>query len=213
MLHMMWSYQLLIKPISQSSIVIANTISWKPPLFGVWKVKNVSGSDRVTWDSKCIPQIPQVGDGGCWYRLACILSFQYRILKNIAITTTWDNFPAYLGEQCINVYITPLTFILNQSINIDIRINGSELKRVKCFKYHGLIVDQKLKWIDHIAHVKHKIAQRLGIINKAKPFFNQKHVSRTYTTLLYTHISLIVWKFGVLLISYYKVYLKIKWLG
>ena len=81
MLHMMWSYQLLIKPISQSSIVITNTISWKPPLFGVWKVKNVSGSDRVTWDSKCIPQIPQVGDGGCWYRLACILSFQYRILK------------------------------------------------------------------------------------------------------------------------------------
>ena len=28
----------------------------------------------------------------------------------------WDNFPAYLGKQCIDVYITPLTFILNQSI-------------------------------------------------------------------------------------------------
>ena len=28
----------------------------------------------------------------------------------------WDNFPAYLGKQCIDVYITPLTFILNQSM-------------------------------------------------------------------------------------------------
>ena len=37
---------------------------------------------------------------------------------------------------------------------IDIRINGSELKRVKCFKYLGLMVDQKLRWVDHIAHVK-----------------------------------------------------------
>ena len=28
----------------------------------------------------------------------------------------WDNFPAYLCKQCIDVYITPFTFILNQSI-------------------------------------------------------------------------------------------------
>ena len=29
----------------------------------------------------------------------------------------WDNFPAYLGKQCIDVYLTPLTFILNQSMS------------------------------------------------------------------------------------------------
>ena len=36
------------------------------------------------------------------------------------------------------------------------------------------MVDQKLTWIDHIAHVKHKIAHGLGIINKAKPFSPKK---------------------------------------
>ena len=51
--------------------------------------------------------------------------------------------------------------------NIDIYINGSKLQRVKCVKYLGLMVDQKLKWIDHITHVKHKVAHGLGIINKA----------------------------------------------
>ena len=35
-------------------------------------------------------------------------------LKNNA--AGWDNIPAYLGKQCIDVYITPLTFILNQSM-------------------------------------------------------------------------------------------------
>ena len=54
--------------------------------------------------------------------------------------------------------------------NVDIGINGSKLQRVKCVKYLGLMVDQMLKWIDHIAHVKHKVAHGLGIINKAKPF-------------------------------------------
>ena len=28
----------------------------------------------------------------------------------------WDNFPAYLGKKCIDVYITPLTYILYQSM-------------------------------------------------------------------------------------------------
>ena len=49
-------------------------------------------------------------------------------------------------------------------------INGSKLQRVKCVKYLGLMVDQKLKWIDHIAHVRHKVAHGLGIINKPKHF-------------------------------------------
>ena len=74
-----------------------------------------------------------------------------------------------------------------KTTSIDISINGSELKRVKCFKYLGLIIDQKLKWIDHIAHVKLKIAQGLGIINKAKPFFIEK-MSQELILLFYIPI-------------------------
>ena len=99
--------------------------------------------------------------------------------------------------------------------NIDMGINRSKLQRVKCVKYLGIMVDQKLKWIDHIAHVKHKVAHGLGIINKAKPFLTKK-ASGTCTIRLYIHISLIVWKFVVmqqLLICYLCVYFKIKWLG
>ena len=67
------------------------------------------------------------------------------------------------------------------------------------------MVDKKFNWID----------QGLGIINKAKPFI-EKNASGIDTTLLYTHMSLIVWKFRAtrqLLISYHYVYFKINWLG
>ena len=63
--------------------------------------------------------------------------------------------------------------------NIDIGINGSKLQRVKCVKYLGIMVDQKLKWIDHIAHVKHKVAHGLGI-NKAKPLKKKKSLRNLY---------------------------------
>ena len=43
-----------------------------------------------------------------------------------------------------------------KTTSIDIRITGSELKRVNYVNYLSLIVDQKLKWIDHMAHVKLK---------------------------------------------------------
>ena len=47
---------------------------------------------------------------------------------------------------------------------IGIGIHGSKLQRVKCVKYLDLMVDQKLKWIDLIAHVKHKVAHGFGMI-------------------------------------------------
>ena len=38
------------------------------------------------------------------------------ILSLKSAAAGWDNFPAYLGKKCINAYITPLTYILNQSM-------------------------------------------------------------------------------------------------
>ena len=83
-----------------------------------------------------------------------------------------------------------------KTTSIDISINGSELKRVKCFKYLGLIVDQKLKWIDHIAHVKLKIAQGLGIINKAKPFLSKKCLKNLYYSFIYPYFTYCVEVWG-----------------
>ena len=46
--------------------------------------------------------------------------------------------------------------------------------RVKCFKYLGLMVDHKLKWVDHIAHVKLKSRSRIRYYQQSSLFFIQK---------------------------------------
>ena len=51
------------------------------------------------------------------------------------------------------------------------------------------MVDQKLKWIDHIAHAKHKVAHGLGIINKAKPFLTKKKLRNVYYLFIYPYFT------------------------
>ena len=62
-----------------------------------------------------------------------------------------------------------------KTTSIDTSINSSKLKRVKCYKYFGLMVDHKLTINDYILSTKSSI-------------FIEKNVSGIYTTLLYTHI-------------------------
>ena len=51
------------------------------------------------------------------------------------------------------------------------------------------MVDQKLKWIDHIAHVKHKVAHGLGIINKAKPILAKIGLRNLYYSFIYPYFT------------------------
>ena len=51
----------------------------------------------------------------------CICNMSEYDVKHITLlfkctTAGWDNWPACLGKQCIDVYITPLTYIINQSM-------------------------------------------------------------------------------------------------
>ena len=45
-----------------------------------------------------------------------------------------------------------------KSFNSPTLINGTQLQKVSSTKNMGLIIDNKLKWIDHIAHIKNKIS-------------------------------------------------------
>ena len=54
--------------------------------------------------------------------------------------------------------------------NIQILFDNVTLSEVASLKYLGLIIDNKLKWIDHIAHIKKKVSRGIGIISKAESF-------------------------------------------
>ena len=75
-------------------------------------------------------------------------------------------------------------------------INNENLSEVKSFKYLGLIIDNKLKWIDHIAYTKNKISRGIGIIQKAKHFLTKKSLMDLYYAFIYPYLSYCVEVWG-----------------
>ena len=65
-------------------------------------------------------------------------------------------------------------------------MNGSLLNRANQVKYLGIIIDHKLNWIQHITYVKNKIAYGVGIMYKARRFYNKaQSVSHLYLSPSY----------------------------
>ena len=57
-----------------------------------------------------------------------------------------------------------------KSHDLSIRIDESTLNRSTNTKYIGVIIDHKLNWYEHIAHVKKKVSNGISILYKARPF-------------------------------------------
>ena len=58
--------------------------------------------------------------------------------------------------------------------NLKLTIGQGTLKQTSQCKYLGLIIDNKLNWAAHIAHVKSKISKCVGILIKARPCLSRK---------------------------------------
>ena len=72
--------------------------------------------------------------------------------------------------------------------DLSIRIDGSTLTRSNNIKYLGVIIDHKLNWCEHIAHVKNKVSKEIGILYKARLFLNKKSQHNIYYSNIYPHL-------------------------
>ena len=105
----------------------------------------------------------------------------------IMLLNTW----LQSNKLSLNVSKTQYMIFHRARIKLDklsLSINGVNLEEVKTFKYLGLIIDNKLKWIDHIAHVKIKISRGIGIIRKARPFLHKKSLCDLYYSFVYPYL-------------------------
>ena len=117
--------------------------------------------------------------------------------KNInCLVDTMNKELQYLYEwMCINklsLNIKKTKFMLfspRKSVRIeeDILINGIIVERVECFKFLGVFIDSHLKWKEHIHHLKSKIANGLGIINKAKRLLSDATLLTLYYSFIYPY--------------------------
>ena len=76
-----------------------------------------------------------------------------------------------------------------------ISINGSYIRRVKQVKYLGLVVDNKLKWEEHIEYISSKIIRNIGVLKQTRAFIPQHSLQTLYTTMIepYFRYCNIVW--------------------
>ena len=69
-----------------------------------------------------------------------------------------------------------------------VKIGSKEVKEVKSCRFLGVIVDNELKWKEHISHICNKVAKSIGILSKLRKVVTSKTLKNMYYTFVYTYI-------------------------
>ena len=71
---------------------------------------------------------------------------------------------------------------------ISVNFDGKPLKRCTSYKYLGIIIDDKLKWNEHIQYICTKISKACGILAKIRHSANFVLLKDVYYALFYWYI-------------------------
>ena len=72
--------------------------------------------------------------------------------------------------------------------DINVVMQQNTIDRVNSTKFLGLIIDDKLKWHEHIQNVKHKIARSVGILYKIRHYLNKETLLNMYYTFVFPYL-------------------------
>ena len=80
--------------------------------------------------------------------------------------------------------------------SIQIKIDEANIIEVQCIKYLGVILDNKLSWIQHKSYVKSKISKGIGIMYKARNYINKKALLGLYHSYIYPYLIYCIESWG-----------------
>ena len=66
---------------------------------------------------------------------------------------------------------------------------GPRIQEVNKTKFLGVIIDNKLSWKDHVAHVVGKVWRGLGMIIKARNYLNKQGLLTLYYSFVYPYLT------------------------
>ena len=70
----------------------------------------------------------------------------------------------------------------------DFILNNYILQQVHFTKILGIIIDDKLKWTNHISYIKNKIAKGMGILLKARKVLKIKVLLQLYNAFVFPYL-------------------------
>ena len=105
-----------------------------------------------------------------------------RILDNISLWCAANKLSLSPAKTCYSIFG-------NCSSNIKLLLNGKEIGKTESVKYLGLLIDDKLKWINHIDNVYNKIIKYVGIFYKIRNKLPYAIFKQLYFAFVHSHIS------------------------
>ena len=72
--------------------------------------------------------------------------------------------------------------------DVNVIMQQNIIERVNSTKFLGLIIDDKLKWHEHIQQVTHKIARSVGILYKIRHYLNKQTLLNMYYTFVFSYL-------------------------
>ena len=80
--------------------------------------------------------------------------------------------------------------------DIEVVMQDKSINCVTSTKFLGIIIDNKLKWNEHITHVKNKISKAVGILYKIKKFLDKSTLLNMYFSLVFPYLIHCIEKWG-----------------
>ena len=75
-----------------------------------------------------------------------------------------------------------------KTLGTDVIMQNTSIQFVKSTKFLGVIIDNKLRWNDHIAYVKNKISKSLGILYKIRRYLDNTTLTNMYYSFVFPYL-------------------------
>ena len=126
-----------------------------------------------------------------------------RVLKaciehDLSIITDW------FGANSLTLNINKTSLLLfdyrkQQNNVLELNVSGNIIKSVKCTKFLGVILDDKLSWDNHLDQLRSKINQNYALLCRSKKLLNVHGMKILYHALIYSHLSYCIVLWGSML--------------
>ena len=105
-----------------------------------------------------------------------------------------SNIMQWLNANRLSLNIEKTHFMIfrprgKKEVSPTIHICGAEIRDVDSAKFLGIMVDNKLNWMEHIKCISRKIAEGIGIFIKARKSFGSETLHNLYNALILPYIS------------------------
>ena len=98
----------------------------------------------------------------------------------------------YTNKLSLNAKKTKAMFFkaINRKLTLpNLEISNTTIDIVKSFNFLGIIIDEKLKWNDHVHHTSIKISRANGILSRIKHFIPHKILLQIYNAIITPHLN------------------------